>query len=525
MRVSAEAALNGAVQSKKRDSLPKPEETRARLKQLIKSTLLLHDLDEEQEEDLIGALFERKVAAGEVVIREGEVGDNFYLIESGRFLATQGGSHKFTYDGRGSFGELALMYNCPRAATVTAEAGGTLWCMDRATFRAMIVGSMVERRTRYEATLRSMEIFQHLSQEQLAAVADCLTVELYEAGQYILREKEELATNAKFYIVESGTVECRRTFDGKKRLTKSLGPGDVFGEVALLTKAPRQADCVAATKVKVLAMSRDAFERLMGPVEESLAQHIAEYTKLNEDEASPRVLPSRSATPSSQASSQANTVFSTQGSSAPTAPHTHPSSAPSSRASSHQAEEGHSHRVEAATAGVAAVGAAAAALVPAEGRAGLADSGCAAVSGGVGGAGRLRVSRSSPGDQGGSPSKLAAQIQEWEKRASAGSEAAASTPTKGAAAAGATSEAAQQAAMLRKGSWRGSSGAEGGAGEAVVQGSPISPISEADEARRIADLTAQPGDARAEVPACTLEPIVEEQNEGRHGSRGPTMQH
>ena len=36
--------------------------------------------------------------------------------------------------------------------------------------------------------------------------------------------------------------------------------------------------------VKVLAMSRDAFERLMGPVEESLAQHIAEYTKLNEGE-------------------------------------------------------------------------------------------------------------------------------------------------------------------------------------------------------------------------------------------------
>ena len=43
---------------------------------------------------------------------------------------------------------------------------------------------------------------------------------------------------------------------GKKRLTKALGSGDVFGEVALLIKAPRQADCVAATKVKVCPGAR-----------------------------------------------------------------------------------------------------------------------------------------------------------------------------------------------------------------------------------------------------------------------------
>lgn len=51
--------------------------------------------------------------------REGEEGDNFYVVEQGSFEASVGGARVASYEGRGSFGELALMYNCPRAATVT----------------------------------------------------------------------------------------------------------------------------------------------------------------------------------------------------------------------------------------------------------------------------------------------------------------------------------------------------------------------------------------------------------------------
>ena len=45
---------------------------------------------------------ERRVAPGEVVIREGEAGDNFYAIEEGTFVATTGGGEAVcTYEGRG----------------------------------------------------------------------------------------------------------------------------------------------------------------------------------------------------------------------------------------------------------------------------------------------------------------------------------------------------------------------------------------------------------------------------------------
>lgn len=61
-----------------------------------------------------------------VAHRQGEEGDNFYVIGEGTFEARilqPDGEEKtvFTYEGKGAFGELALMYNCPRAATVLVQ--------------------------------------------------------------------------------------------------------------------------------------------------------------------------------------------------------------------------------------------------------------------------------------------------------------------------------------------------------------------------------------------------------------------
>lgn len=67
-----------------------------------------------------------------------------------------------TYDGNGSFGELALMYNMPRAATVQAEADGSLWAMDRLTFRKIILKNAYKKRQIYEALIDSVPILKTL---------------------------------------------------------------------------------------------------------------------------------------------------------------------------------------------------------------------------------------------------------------------------------------------------------------------------------------------------------------------------
>jgi len=91
---------------------------------------------------------ERRVQPGEVIIKEGEQGDYFYAVDQGKFIASKDGEDKFVYDGTGSFGELALLYNSKRAATVVAETEGVLWALDRRSFRALVVGTMQQRRKR-----------------------------------------------------------------------------------------------------------------------------------------------------------------------------------------------------------------------------------------------------------------------------------------------------------------------------------------------------------------------------------------
>lgn len=155
-------------------------------------------------------MFEVKVKAGDVIIKQGEEGDNFYVIEQGMYAVLIDGELKKAYQDQGSFGELALMYDNPRAATVRANTDGVLWALDRATFRTLVVASTIERRKRHENFLRSVKLFQQLSSEQLAAIAECLDQEEFVKDQVILQQGQLLDEKAKFYILESGTVECYR---------------------------------------------------------------------------------------------------------------------------------------------------------------------------------------------------------------------------------------------------------------------------------------------------------------------------
>lgn len=60
---------------------PKSDEQRQRLAEAVKNILLFRSLDKEQMQDVLDAMFERKIVAGDLVIKQGDDGDNFYVIQ------------------------------------------------------------------------------------------------------------------------------------------------------------------------------------------------------------------------------------------------------------------------------------------------------------------------------------------------------------------------------------------------------------------------------------------------------------
>lgn len=109
-------------------------------------------------------------------------------------------------------------------------------------------------------------------------------METFKLGEKIISQGDHVTTGSKFYIVHEGRVECFRTATCTDAFVpvRVFGHGDVFGEVALLNLCPRQADCIAATAtVTCLTMTRDAFERLMGPLKEKLAKQVMAYASMN----------------------------------------------------------------------------------------------------------------------------------------------------------------------------------------------------------------------------------------------------
>lgn len=209
------------------------------------------------------------------VITQGDQGDFFYVVERGSFEvyvnkagslqpgADGAGSKVATIESGGSFGELALMYNAPRAATVmSAEPGCTLWALDRVTFRRILMDSTFQRRRMYESFLEEVPLLSTLTAYERSKIADALETQKFAAGTAIIKEGD---AGEAFYLLESGDAEAYKS--GTDQPVKVYKKGDYFGELALLNDAPRAASVVSKTEVKVATLGKDGFQRLLGPVE------------------------------------------------------------------------------------------------------------------------------------------------------------------------------------------------------------------------------------------------------------------
>jgi cAMP-dependent protein kinase regulator len=169
------------------------------------------------------------------------------------------------------FGELALLYNCPRAADVVARDSCVCWQLDRDTFNNIVKDAAVRRRQKYDAFLKSVTLLSTIDAYERSQIADALVAETFRSGETIVKQDEP---GSKFYIVESGTLYAVKD----TMRVKDYKAGDYFGELALLKNQPRAASVVVSSdSARVLSMNRTSFNKMLGPLTQLLSSRVNSY--------------------------------------------------------------------------------------------------------------------------------------------------------------------------------------------------------------------------------------------------------
>ncbi|XP_064634517.1 cAMP-dependent protein kinase regulatory subunit-like isoform X2 [Lineus longissimus] len=274
--VSAEVYTEEDAASYVKKVVPKDYKTMAALSKAIQKNVLFSHLDDNERSDIFDAMFPVHRHAGEVIIQQGDEGDNFYVIDQGEVDVYVNNEFAICIGEAGSFGELALIYGTPRAATVKAKCDVKLWGIDRDSYRRILMGSTIRKRKMYEEFLAKVSILESLDKWERLTVADALEPALFEDNAEIVRQGEP---GDDFFIITEGcaAVLQRKSENEEPVEVGKLGPSDYFGEIALLLDRPRAATVVARGPLKTVKMDRQRFERVLGPCSDILKRNIAQY--------------------------------------------------------------------------------------------------------------------------------------------------------------------------------------------------------------------------------------------------------
>lgn len=135
-------------------------------------------LNQEEIDIIVGAMEECTFEPNEWVIKQGESGNILYVIEEGeldcfkRFSKDGENTYLKTYHPGEAFGELALLYNAPRAASIQAKTKCLLWSLDRECFNVIVKDAQRRKREKHESILEKVKIFDHLDPYERSRLGD-----------------------------------------------------------------------------------------------------------------------------------------------------------------------------------------------------------------------------------------------------------------------------------------------------------------------------------------------------------------
>jgi len=155
----------------------------ALMKNFFFSSLSCDELDQ-----IISFMSLQNIDAGKFVIKQGEPGDYFYVVEAGTFSYSVSGVTVGTGIRGSSFGELALMYDALRAASVQANTDAQLWALDQVTFKTILAHSAKVHAGLALKSLENVKVLKDLHQDDIKKLINVVSIVKYKAGETVIRK-------------------------------------------------------------------------------------------------------------------------------------------------------------------------------------------------------------------------------------------------------------------------------------------------------------------------------------------------
>ena len=193
----------------------------------------------------------------ELVFEQGCPGSNFYVVSKGKLEVVISNKRVKILASGDSFGEMALLYDTPRTASVFTITGASLWCLDRKTFRTTVEALEVVNYEENKQFIDSIPVFESLTPIQKDHLVHSLTTHNFMPGSAIVNEGDP---GDLLYIIKDGIVLVTKNNQEVRR----MGKGFYFGEQALLYSSPRTATVIAVDNVKCVVISGDELKNVLG---------------------------------------------------------------------------------------------------------------------------------------------------------------------------------------------------------------------------------------------------------------------
>lgn len=229
-------------------------------------TPLFSDLDQAELSHVIDKMQPVFAAEGTVVCVEGDPADSLFVISSGVVRISsrdaQGNPMWLTNLGEGEFfGEFGYFADGKRHAEVVATQDAELLQIGRKEFAEIVaefprVQEVLHRFYRervLDTILAKSPLFRSLKPEQRRELIEQAALEVHEPGSFVIQEGDD---GSHLFVVKSGDVEVYTSMKDERIDLATLGPGEIFGEISILTGSPTTANVVALTRTELVKFSR-----------------------------------------------------------------------------------------------------------------------------------------------------------------------------------------------------------------------------------------------------------------------------